>query len=942
MPAESSMGSLEQANFRRQQSTIEQNATADGSEKQLFPLEQNNLDNQEQTIDHATAWQNKLHDVLASDADKAQNLNRSEEQVLLDYQQEAAQHLGKLAAFSQSEAYPQLERANDLLKQIAQLKVKEMFADNRVKNARNTIFDLNDLLQQLNLSPLTAETKNSHSQQLASLIEQFSLKVNELKNHANVYQQQEMTLFSQLESLRPQLTQAGFKIEGNEITPFDNQTENSPADQGVPATNQAEQNQEETIPQESTANQETGPATTNQETMPTTDEIILPNQTINEVVQSEAEEKQADEQPATKAEQLNHSQEQLLANLHQLEQSVAEQLAQAQEQYTQPINFERAKQIIDYKRQLKRVDIMGTYLDSLIDLAKSSYPQLKRDLLSQLEPQADNSEINALLNSIKLYSQQEDITPTELRNVKFDLQRRSDEIAHLLALSEKLQEQSESSENIPELSKQIGDEKAVLEEEKAASEQTAQKLQAAREMLGRSESQPPSDEADASWLKKAREFLLINPLSSLRRFFSGETNSNESVIEQKTANKGEAASSLLGELPLKREDFAEGNQEFVERFNQEIAQVLADCHFWLENLSKGEVFARRQWSEQMMADRQELRRSLNPNQEQESQYYADVPHYDKRHKNLVEKFTQIQHDYARLSRLQRELDYWQNRQNEANDFKNNLNEFFATVNQWQLPAESDKLKFASILNHNYLLLASGFSQADIDKKVAQIKADLEWQKQDLLKNEQQLAKYEDNANDHQYLPALQKYDWQNRENQFKYEQNLNSWKSKNVRERLLAERSAGRLPELQLVRSRENSYWQAQELLLSLQHLDWQLANAREFLGNEQINQLKEAEGNSDQQLLIDKARTKFVQVSEQVAQLEQEKQALLQRLDQEMTHLSQLHEQTQQQGATWREELATLLADYQKLDYAQLLTKREQDRQQVPTLGRPIDGQAA
>lgn len=930
MLAELSIGSLEKANFRRQPLTTEQNQDISDREKQLFANEQANLDNQEQAVDHVAMWQNKLHEVLASDADKTQNLNRSEEQVLLGYQQEAAERLGKLATFSQEKIYPQLEQTNDLLKQISQLKVKEMFADNRVKNARNTIIDLNDLLQQLNLSPLTAETKNTHSQQLAGLIEQYSLKVNELKNHASAYQQQEMALFSQLENLRPQLAQAGFGIEANEITPF------------VKYSQHSEINQQKTTSGETTLSQEAIPAVANQEAVVSpTDEIILPNQAKSEVEQN-APEKQENEQTATKTEQLTQSQEQLLANLSQLEQSVAEQLAQAQKQYTQPINLERAKQIIGYKKQLRLSEIMGVYLDSLIDLAKSNYPQLKHDLLTQLEPQKDNSEIKTLLDSIKLYSQQEDITPTELRNVKFDLLRKGDEITHLLALSEKLQEQAELPENMTELDEKIENEKVSLEEEKTTTKQSVEKLQATQEMLGQSKNQLPNNETNVGWIKKAREFLLTNPLSSLKRFFSGETNDNVSVIEQKSAIKEETTSLLLSEIPLKQEDFAGENQEFVLRFNQEIAQELEDCRFWLENLSKGEVFARRQWSEQMMADRQELKRSLNPNQEQKSQYYTDVPHYGKRHKRLTDKFTQIQHDYARLSRLHRELDYWQNRQNEANDFKNNLHEFITTVNQWQLPAETDKQKFISVLNHNYLLLASGFSQADIDKKIEQIKADLEWQEQDLQKNEQHLARYEDAGNDHQYLPALQKYDWQNRENQFKHEATLNSWKSKNVRERLLAERSAGQLPELQLVRSREDSYWQAQELLLSLQHLDRQLASAEEFLQNEQINQLKEAEKNSDNQLLIDKARTKFEQVSQQVAQLEQEKQELLQRLDQEMVHLSQLQEQTKQQGVALREELTTLLTDYQKLDYAQLLAKREQDRQRVSTLGKAVDGLAA
>ena len=108
MPAETGRGSLEKANFRRPQDTITEPTTnTSGQEKQLFSTEKTELDNQEQTIDQVATWQEKLHEVLANDADKGQNLSRSEEQLLLDYQQKAAARLGNLATLSSGEVYHQ-------------------------------------------------------------------------------------------------------------------------------------------------------------------------------------------------------------------------------------------------------------------------------------------------------------------------------------------------------------------------------------------------------------------------------------------------------------------------------------------------------------------------------------------------------------------------------------------------------------------------------------------------------------------------------------------------------------------------------------------------------------------------------------------------------------------------------------------------------------------
>ena len=67
------------------------------------------------------------------------------------------------------------------------------------------------------------------------------------------------------------------------------------------------------------------------------------------------------------------------------------------------------------------------------------------------------------------------------------------------------------------------------------------------------------------------------------------------------------------------------------------------------------------------------------------------------------------------------------------------------------------------------------------------------------------------------------------------------------------------------------------------------------------------------------------------------EKQAALERLDQAMAHLSQLQEQAEQQAIAPRKELANLLADYQQLDYAQLLTKLQEDRRQVPIFAEGV-----
>ena len=130
-------------------------------------------------------WADSLHEVLAKHQSSSEQLNKAEAKMLADYMNNSSARLADVQHLNKEAFYTQVLQANQLLEQIHQVKTQEIFANNRVENAQNTLLKLTDLLHELNLSPLTALTKQVHAQQLATLINRQQINLKSVRRPAD-------------------------------------------------------------------------------------------------------------------------------------------------------------------------------------------------------------------------------------------------------------------------------------------------------------------------------------------------------------------------------------------------------------------------------------------------------------------------------------------------------------------------------------------------------------------------------------------------------------------------------------------------------------------------------------------------------------------------------------------------------------------------------------
>lgn len=921
-------------------------------------------------------WENSLHEVLAKHQSSSEQLNKAEAKMLADYAQNSSTRLANVKHLSKEAFYTQVLQANQLLEQIHQVKTKEIFANNRVENAQNTLLKLTDLLHELNLSSLTAPTKQVHAQQLATLINQQQINLNELKNYVNVHRQKEISLFASLNQAKSQLSEHGIQIEADKF-----QLEKPT----VHHRSQAPPTGESTLPQKEPLNTETTEVATSVPELDNQVQLNLeeaggenqPSPATAPVAESSTQTNSSEHitapelttepsltqppqsEPASQEQENNSQDEEIMQNsenqpelasfistlkqsLNELEQQKIQALEQIKQQYTQELNLNRAQQIANWQNSIAHNNLYIDFLDQLIAVAKNNQPGLKANIVSTLSS-ADNKELFApILEKIALYSQGEDITPTELNNVKIEFINKNDSLASMLDLSQKLSERQlgivgENSQAAEELANKLDftAEEKQHQKEINLTEQTQEEL-STYETLAKvqknhyEDSQVSEDKKEnQTWLNKAKSFLVHSPLASLRNLFA---RTGEKQTPERKSSKKEKQAPLSIELPLDPSKFASENKDFVAAFNQQIGSELNNYQYWLENLAKNEGLLQQSWGQQAITDRLELKKARQNGQEQN--YYTDIPKYDH-HQQLDNRFDQIQGAYTQLSRQKRLIDYYQDRQDEVSELNKKIVALIDQVNTWQLPNQKDKENFNKILYRNWLKLRKQLQESQIDKKLAEAKAAFEWQEQLITKEEKQFQDVEQKVDQPAYLPALQRYNWNNRELsirkqtlQERQQRDLTTWRF---------EAGAGSQSERQqqLRQAGVDIYENMSSNLLKLQLLDEQIQIADRFLTNEQIISLTNQSQGVEASSLQDKALAKLEQITAEKKQLEAEKHQLNLALEQNFNSLEQIIQQAENEQLQLQPKLLALHQERTDIHQFKDLLYREKGRE---TTGRLLD----
>ena len=959
MPAESGFSSEQAQNWRSPASIAAEKASEPHTTQREKPA--------------AVDWADSLHEVLAKHQSSSEQLNKAEAKMLADYAKNSSTRLADVQHLSKEDFYAQVLQANQLLEQIHQVKTKEIFANNRVENAQNTLLKLTDLLHELSLSSLTALTKQVHAQQLATLINKQQINLNELKNFVKVHRQKERSLFASLNQVKSQLSKHGIQIEADkfqlekptvhhhsptlptkESAPEQKETPNTKTIQ-VPADtpeldNQAQLNSEKTEkenqPSSAVAESSTQTNSSEQITVP---EVTAQQSSIELPQSMSTSQEQENNSQIEEIKQNSENQPELASfigtfkqGLNELEQQKIQALEQIKQQYTQELNLNRAQQIANWQNSIAHNNLYIDFLDQLIAVAKKNQLGLKANIVSTLSS-ADNKELFApILKYIAIYSQGEDITPTELNNVKIEFINNNDSLASMLDLSQKLSErqlgisdennqvQAESTGNL-----NFTDERKQYQEETSFTQQTQEEMGTyktlAKVQKNHYEDNQMSEDKkeNQTWLNKAKSFLVHSPLASLRNLFA---RTGEKQTQERKSSKKEKQVSLSIELPLDSSKFASENKDFVVAFNQQIGSELNNYQYWLENLAKNEGLLQQSWGQQAITDRLELKKARQNGQEQN--YYADIPKYDH-HQQLDNRFDQIQGAYTQLSRQKRLIDYYQDRQNEVSELNKKIVALIDQVNAWQLPNQKDKENFNKILQQNWLKLRKQLQESQIDKKLAEAKAAFEWQEQLIAKEEKQFQDVEQKVDQPAYLPALQRYNWDNRELSIRkqtlqehQQRNLTNWRF---------EAGAGSQSERQqqLRQAGVDIYENISDNLLKQQLLDEQIKIADRFLTNKQVisltNQTQEIEASS----LQDKALAKLEQITAEKKQLEAEKQQLNFALEQNFNSLEQIIQQAENEQLQLQPKLLALQQERTDIHQFKDLLYREKGRE---TTGRLLD----
>lgn len=962
MPVESGFSSEQAQNWRSPASIAAEKASESHTTQREKPV--------------AVDWADSLHEVLAKHQSSFEQLNKAEAKMLADYAKNSSTRLADVQHLSKEDFYAQVLQANQLLEQIHQVKTKEIFANNRVENAQNTLLRLTDLLHELSLSPLTALTKQVHAQQLATLINKQQINLNELKNFVKVHQQKERSLFANLNQVKSQLSEHGIQIEADkfqlekpaahhrsqapptgENVPGKKETPNTETIQ-VPADtpeldNQAQPNLEETEG-ENQSFSATAPTAESSTQTDQSEHITAPELTtepsLTQPPQSEpASQEQENNSQDEEIKQNSENQPELASfigtfkqGLNKLEQQKKQVLEQIKQQYTQELNLNRAQQIENWQNSIAHNNLYIDFLDQLIAVAKKNQLGLKANIVSTLSS-ADNKELFApILEKIALYSQGEDITPTELNNVKIEFINNNDSLASMLELSQKLSErqlgisdennqvQAESTGNL-----NFTDERKQYQEETSFTQQTQEEMGTyktlAKVQKNHYEDNQMSEDKkeNQTWLNKAKSFLVHSPLASLRNLFA---RTGEKQTSERKSSKKEKQVSLSIELPLDSSKFASENKDFVVAFNQQIGSELNNYQYWLENLAKNEGLLQQSWGQQAITDRLELKKARQNGQEQN--YYADIPKYDH-HQQLDNRFDQIQGAYTQLSRQKRLIDYYQDRQNEVSELNKKIVALIDQVNAWQLPNQKDKENFNKILQQNWLKLRKQLQESQIDKKLAEAKAAFEWQEQLITKEEKQFQDVEQKVDQPAYLPALQRYNWDNRELSIRkqtlqehQQRNLTNWRF---------EAGAGSQSERQqqLRQAGVDIYENISDNLLKQQLLDEQIKIADRFLTNKQVISLTNQSQGVEASSLRDKALAKLEQITAEKKQLEAEKQQLNFALEQSFNSLEQIIQQAENEQLQLQPKLLALQQERTDIHQFKDLLYREKGRE---TAGRLLD----
>lgn len=950
MPAESGFSSEQAQNWRSPASIAAEKTSESHTAQREKPI--------------AVDWADSLHEVLAKHQSSSEQLNKAEAKMLADYAQKSSTRLADVRHLSKEAFYTQVLQANQLLEQIHQVKTKEIFANNRVENAQNTLLKLTDLLHELNLSPLTALTKQVHAQQLATLINQQQINLNELKNFVKVHQQKEMSLFASLNQVKSQLSEHGIQIEADkfqldrpaahhhsptlptkESVPEQKETPNTktiqaPADM-LELNNQAQPNLEKTG-EENQPSPATAPAAESSAQTSSSEQItaskVTAQQSSIELPQSvSTSQEQKNNSQIEKIKQNSENQPELASfistfkqGLNKLEQQKIQALEQIKQQYTQELNLNRAQQITNWRVSIAHNNLYIEFLDQLIAAAEKYQPKLKTNIISTLSS-ADNKELFApILKYIALYSQREDITPTELNNVKIEFINKNDNLLGLLDLSRKLDErqagiggENYQTEKEPTDNLNFTDEKKQYQEEISLTQQTQEEMGTYKTLAKvqknhYEDSQVSEDKKEnQTWLNKAKSFLVHSPLVSLRNLF---------------AKTSEKQVPLSIELPLDSSKFASENKDFVVIFNQQIGSELNNYQYWLENLAKNEGLLQQSWGQQAIADRLELKKARQNGREQN--YYTDIPKYDH-HQQLDNRFDQIQGAYMQLSRQKRLIDYYQDRQNEARELNKKIIALLDQVGAWQLPNQKDKESFYKILLRNWNKLEGQLQNNQIYKKLAEAKAAFEWQEQLIAREEKRFQNAEQKVDQPAYLPALQRYNWDNRELSIRkqtlqqyQQQDLTTWRF---------EAGAGSQSERQrqLRQAGMDIYENISNNLLKLQLLDEQIKIADKFLTNEQVISLTNQSQETEVSSLQDKVLAKLEQITAEKKQLEAEKQQLNFALEQSFNSLEQIIQQAKNEQLQLQPKLLSLQQERTNLRQFKDLLYREKGRE---TLFRFID----
>lgn len=945
MPAESGFSSEQAQNWRSPAAIAAENANEPHAAQREKPA----------TVD----WADSLHEVLAKHQSSSEQLNKAEAKMLADYMNNSSARLADVQHLSKEAFYTQVLQANQLLEQIHQVKTKEIFANNRVENAQNTLLKLTDLLHELNLSPLTALTKQVHAQQLVTLINQQQINLNELKNFVKVHQQKEKSLFASLDQAKSQLSKHGIQIEADkfqlEKPAAHHHSPTLPTKEGVPKqketpntktiqtpadmpelNNQAQPNLEKTGG-ENQPSPATAPAAESSAQTSSSEQITAQQSSIELPQSGPASQGQENNSQTEKIKQNSENQPELASfistfkqGLNKLEQQKIQALEQIKQQYTQELNLNRAQQIENWQNSIAHNNLYIDFLDQLIAAAKKNQPRLKANIINTLSS-ADNKELFApILKYIALYSQAKDITPTELNNVKIEFIKKNDNLSGLLDLVRRLDErqagiggENYQTEEEPTDNLNFTDEKKQYQEEISFTQQTQEEIGTYKTLAKvqknhYEDSQVSEDKKEnQTWLNKAKSFLVHSPLVSLRNLF---------------AKTSEKQVPLSIELPLDSSKFASENKDFVVTFNQQIGSELNNYQYWLENLAKNEGLLQQSWGQQAITDRLELKKARKNGQKQN--YYTDIPKYDH-HQQLDNKFDQIQGAYTQLSRQKRLIDYYQDRQNEASELNKKIVALLDQVSAWQLPNQKDKENFYTILLRNWMKLGKQLQESQIDKKLAEAKAAFEWQEQLIAKEEKRFQNAEQNVDQPAYLPALQRYNWDNRELSIRkqtlqelQQRDLTTWRF---------EAGAGSQSERQrqLRQAGVDIYENISGNLLKLHLLDEQIQIVDRFLTNEQVISLTNQSQETEVSSLQDKVLAKLEQITAEKKQLEAEKQQLNFALEQSFNSLEQIIQQAKNEQLQLQPKLLALQQERTNLRQFKDLLYREKGSE---TLFRFLD----